>query len=141
MGKGIPTRVTAANRRMPFKARAVERPSPRTWKQRQRSWVTRGLKRMRAPLAGNVSFPNAFIYLEKSQAFHALPFLFGVPGQVALTLASLVFNIQGLSWDSPQDHWEGFAGHCSITRGEWEVGLSFSKFQGLGDSGAPKLER
>ena len=52
MGKGIPKRVTAANKRMPFKGPLHQQPSPRTWKRRQRAWVTCGLKSLRAPLAG-----------------------------------------------------------------------------------------
>ena len=43
--------------------------------------------------------------------------------QVVLTLCSLLFNQPTVSWNEPTEHLELFAGVCSISRGEWQVGV------------------
>lgn len=50
MTKGVPRKVKEGNKAMPFKSNQPSDAQPRTWKQRQRVWVTNGLRSMRAPL-------------------------------------------------------------------------------------------
>lgn len=38
-----------------------------------------------------------------------------------MTLVSLIFNVRGLSWNTPTQHVETFCGVMSISRGEWEA--------------------
>ena len=37
--------------------------------------------------------------------------------------ASLLFNQPTVSWNEPTEHLELFAGVCSISKGEWQVGV------------------
>jgi hypothetical protein len=43
--------------------------------------------------------------------------------QVVLTLCSLLFNQPTVAWNEPTEHLELFAGVCSISKGEWQVGV------------------
>lgn len=60
--------------------------------------------------------------------------------QVFATMISLLFQVPGLDFTSPLDHFECFSGEMSVTRGEWnETGsanrrqeiLSYHKCMGL----------
>ena len=44
-------------------------------------------------------------------------------------MVALLFSIDGLSWDTPTDHVELFAGKMSVTRGEWAEGRTAVPFE------------
>ena len=52
---------------------------------------------------------------------------------MVLTLVSMMFNIEGLNWNSPIDHFETFSGGGSVTMGEVEAGRTAVSFDIIHD--------
>ena len=122
-------------KRMPFTSKGAKKTKPNRLSQldKQRQWVTQGLKHLKAPAATRLCFRK--LSRSPSLAIHPNPpipnivldytFIFraciALGSKVLSVLASMVFATPGLDW-SAIDHLETFAGKQSVTKGELEAG-------------------
>ena len=130
---GKPTtkaRVRGVCRSMPFQCNEKQGDGkpPHSMKSKQRQWMMDGLRAMKAPVVFYLKFVVfSFIFLllgkrvhskinENSNSYSKTQWK---TIQVFATLVALLFQVEGLDWSKPTDHFECFAGDMSVTKAEW----------------------